>query len=106
MEEQLTLINEHQDSMLSQMETLYISVQQHTELFETLQKSLATQQVVISDMMLKLSKLERGGNPLLLPLPPPTPGANPLNSLMTVTPGTSVTTYSPTTQVGGVVVYR
>lgn len=56
--------------MLNHVEGLFVSVQQHSELFDTIQKSLATQQTVMSDMMLKLSKLERGNYPPLLPSPP------------------------------------
>lgn len=73
MEEQLSLIKECQDSMFSRMEGLFVSVQQHTELFDALQKSMAAQQEVMSDMMLKLSKFKHGGQPPLLPSPPRSP---------------------------------
>lgn len=68
------------------METLYVSVQQHSELFETLQKSFTVQQTVMSKMMLKLSKLERGGKLPLLPSPFMTHGTGVLTSLMTTNP--------------------
>ncbi|XP_039129157.1 uncharacterized protein LOC120265351 [Dioscorea cayenensis subsp. rotundata] len=74
MEDHIYLLNERQDSLLAKMEDLCISVQQHTELFDSIQKSLSTQQTVMADMMFKLSKIERGLSPPLLPSPPISPG--------------------------------
>lgn len=70
MEDSIHLLSECHDSLLAKMEDLCGSVQQHAELFDTIQKSLATQQTVMFDMMFKLSKIERGPSPPLLPSPP------------------------------------
>ncbi|XP_039127559.1 uncharacterized protein LOC120263664 [Dioscorea cayenensis subsp. rotundata] len=73
-EESIHHLNDRQDALLAKMEDLCGSVQQYAELFDTIQKSLATQQTVMSDMMFKLSKIERGPPPPLLSSPPVSPG--------------------------------
>lgn len=67
MEDHIHLLNERHDSLFAKMEDLYGSVQQHVELFDTIQKSLATLQIVMTDMIFKPSKMERGPSPSLLP---------------------------------------
>lgn len=85
MEEQLTAINERQDAMMTQMESLCSSVHQHAELFETVQKSLAAQQSVMTDLMVKLTRLERP-NPTALLLPSSAPPLLPSPPITTTTP--------------------
>ena len=71
MEEQLALINERQDLLVNKLETLCSSVDQHTELFETMQENMASQQAVMTDIMVKLTRLERPNpSPPLLATPP------------------------------------
>lgn len=41
MEEQVALINERHESLHSKMEDLYGSIQQHAELFDSIEKYLA-----------------------------------------------------------------
>lgn len=49
---------------------MHASLHLHTKLVKTIQKSMAAQQAMMSDMMLKLSKFERGHKPPLLSSPP------------------------------------
>lgn len=73
---------------MARMDHLSTSVHQHAELFESLQKSMVAQQTVMSEMMLKLSKLERGHQPPLLPSPPPPQSSPPINLIgLSSTPG-------------------
>lgn len=74
-EETISQLIERHDALLAKMENLCGSGQQHADLFDTIQKSLATQQTVMTDMMFKLSKIERGASPPLLPSPPASPGS-------------------------------
>ncbi|XP_039126949.1 uncharacterized protein LOC120263108 [Dioscorea cayenensis subsp. rotundata] len=85
MEEQLTAINERQDAMMTQMESLCSSVHQHAELFETVQKSLVAQQSVMTDLMVKLTRLERP-DPAALLLPSSVPPLLPRPPITTTTP--------------------
>lgn len=81
MEDQLVAFNERHDSMMTKVESLCSSINQHAELFDTIQKSLATQQSVMTDLMVKITRLERpnpstmllpSSSPPLLPSPPTT----------------------------------
>lgn len=58
-DEQLATLNDHHDSVLSRLDTLCTTVQQHSKNFEVLQKSIASQQAVIANMMVKFSKLDK-----------------------------------------------
>lgn len=58
MEEQLVEINERQDSIMTKIESLYSLVHQHAEPFEMVQKSLTTQQSLITNLMVKLTRLD------------------------------------------------
>lgn len=58
-DEQLATLNDHHDFVLSRLDTLCTTVQQHSKNFEVLQKSIASQQAVIANMMVKFSKLDK-----------------------------------------------
>lgn len=70
MEEQMAALTDRHDSMMAKVDTLCTSLHQQAELVETMQKSLALQQSVMTDLMVKLTKLERVTTPPLLPAPP------------------------------------
>lgn len=59
LDDQLSRISDCNDTLMARMDHLSTSVHQHEELSESLQKSMVAQQTVMSEMMLKLSKLER-----------------------------------------------
>lgn len=58
----------------SKMDALCATVQHHSSDFNLVQKSLASQQTIVTDMMVKFAKLDKPpAQPLLLPLPTTTP---------------------------------
>lgn len=85
MAEQLTRHN----FVLTKLDSLCSTIQQHSESFDVIRSSLATQQTVMAEMMVKLQQLEKASpsssspllststQPSLLPLPP----SNPILSL-------------------------
>ncbi|XP_039133322.1 uncharacterized protein LOC120270395 [Dioscorea cayenensis subsp. rotundata] len=79
-EDQLTKLTELLAKQDAKMDALYLTVHQHSEAFDVVQKSLASQQSVAADMMVKFSTTDKPSAPTtqppLLPLPAPT-SANP-----------------------------
>lgn len=65
LDDQFTTLNDRHDNLLSRLEAVCTTIQQHSDTFELVQKSLAAQQTVMADLMVKVSRLDR--------LPPPTP---------------------------------
>lgn len=76
LDDQLSNLTELVTKQDAKMDALSVTVQQHAETFEMLQKSLASQQAVMADMMVKLARSDKAPpcptppQPPLLPLPP------------------------------------
>lgn len=77
LEEQLTAITDHlarHDALFSKLDTVSNTLQQHHDTLDMIQKSLATQQTVMTEMMSKLMRTDKPSSlpssaPPLLPLP-------------------------------------
>ena len=74
LEEQLSSLSYMIAKQDAKMDAMSISVQQHSDTFKMLHKSLSSQQSVMEHMMVKLAKLDKAPlQPPMLPLPVTSP---------------------------------
>lgn len=70
MKEQINSLTECHDALFSHLDAMCFTIQQHSDSYDTLQKSLVSLQTVMANIIVKVSKLDQTTPPPPL-LPPP-----------------------------------